>query len=372
MGARASRVDPESRPRAEKWEFLDPRPNHPKLSPTDAKVLVRHCLNAYHAMPAFGNCPQPGLGSAAGALQQGATLTATLDDEEDKPPQWEGAQSEVVLNLASGLGGVGPPEAWLDGVDTASEGADAQAYVSETTDGACVTMSVRGTEMDNVTDMLADVNPLTTRWEPLTDVDGANWRCDCLGGPGAMVHLGFYEQFLELRGLISSVLVPAVNRDECREVRFAGHSLGGAIAHMCMLYFLTITDVPALVASGKRVTFFSIGQPRAGNTEFAKLTDRTLAPLQKASLLSHVRLVNDRDWVPTYPWLGDFRHAGHMLFCRKSEEDTWDFLVAPSSVDPKDLQDERRGTLEDVKEYIEHHMGKTYDAMVYKRLVKDA
>ncbi len=124
-------------------------------------------------------------------------------------------------------------------------------------------------------------------------------KADWLGG--SRVHNGFLTAFKSVANGLQMACSGA------REVNFAGHSLGGALAMLAAFWFQDMR----LAEVGYVHTF---GQPRAGNGPFARAYDSLLGDRT-------VRLVNEDDPIPRIPWLlGTYRHAGHEIYLRENGE----------------------------------------------------
>jgi len=95
------------------------------------------------------------------------------------------------------------------------------------------------------------------------------------------VHSGFYQSYLEARGVVHSYV-----KDFGKVVIF-GHSLGGAIATLCAV------DIQYNFPE-KEIGYFSIGSPRVGNRVFAESFNGRLPDA--------VRCVNGNDVVTKIPF----------------------------------------------------------------------
>jgi hypothetical protein len=138
-------------------------------------------------------------------------------------------------------------------------------------------LSFRGTQPDEFTDLLADVQFVLQPWEP-----------------GGRVHTGFATAFIKVRETCR-----ALTESLGRPVLLTGHSLGGALAT------LAVTLCP-----GARL--YTFGSPRVGDRNFAALF----------SNIQHHRFVNCCDIVPRLPPTGwrvlptlyEYRHTGMIYF----------------------------------------------------------
>merc|ERR1712166_909860 len=122
--------------------------------------------------------------------------------------------------------------------------------------------------------------------------------------------MGFYDAFKPLRVYIDEHLVPLAMCAETQEIVITGHSMGGALANLCLAYFLMKIDIAALVAEKKTLCFCTIGTPRVGNRAFCDSMVTMLAPLREAGLLQYSRIVCNLDLICTIPmYIEGFCHV---------------------------------------------------------------
>lgn len=150
----------------------------------------------------------------------------------------------------------------------------AQAYLLG--NGSDLVVACRGTEVQERSDLKADVNALTVVAETV-----------------GRVHRGFKTEV--------DRIWPDIERslgDTSDSVWFTGHSLGGAMATICAgrCYLSHIAAVPTGV--------YTYGAPRVGTKRYVTHTH-----------LPHVRWVNNNDIVTRVPpaWLG-YRHTGDRYY----------------------------------------------------------
>jgi triacylglycerol lipase len=150
----------------------------------------------------------------------------------------------------------------------------AQAYELMNDDD--VVIVCRGTEPNEWNDIKADANAMTDLAETI-----------------GRVHRGFKREVDDIWPELEETL-----RDETRNVWFAGHSLGGAMATI-LAGRCELSDIAAVPA--EVVTF---GSPRVGTKRY----------VQNAKI-KHVRWVNNNDVVTRVPptWLR-YRHTGTRMY----------------------------------------------------------
>lgn len=115
--------------------------------------------------------------------------------------------------------------------------------------------------------------------------------------PMAKVHGGFWTAYTSIRDEIYSL----IKGQECLDsLQIVGHSLGGALATLASLDLVEELGV-------KSVSMVSLGAPRVGNTEYAKLYDSRVD--------EYYRLTHARDPIVHLPYrLMGFTHIGHEIF----------------------------------------------------------
>lgn len=114
-------------------------------------------------------------------------------------------------------------------------------------------------------------------------------------GDGAEVHLGFHQAWMSIRARV----MESLPKDKS-PVLFTGHSLGGALA--------TVAAISAVSEGVNVAGVYTFGQPRVGNSVWAKAYDQALKN-------KTWRLVNRQDPVPRMPpALAGYRHVGNEVF----------------------------------------------------------
>ncbi|KAN0018273.1 hypothetical protein ACTFIU_010887 [Dictyostelium citrinum] len=94
-----------------------------------------------------------------------------------------------------------------------------------------------------------------------------------LGGCG-MVHNGFQEKYYEIDSLLLSTIKKL---DQQYDIYFTGHSLGGSIALLASLDYVTNHNEIKIIHSINCITF---GQPSVGDADFNKFTNNKLNKFQ--------------------------------------------------------------------------------------------
>lgn len=115
--------------------------------------------------------------------------------------------------------------------------------------------------------------------------------------PMAKVHGGFWTAYSSIRDEIYSLF----ENNECIDsVRVVGHSLGGALATLASLDLVEELDL-------KGVSMISLGAPRVGNREYARLYNSRVG--------NYYRLTHARDPIVHLPYrLMGFTHIGHEIY----------------------------------------------------------
>jgi pimeloyl-ACP methyl ester carboxylesterase len=136
-------------------------------------------------------------------------------------------------------------------------------------------------------------------------------------------HLGFInalQQAWDQKGGLAEGegLVAALKRHRTNQkVWFTGHSLGGAIAELAAARLIK----QQILSSDDVAGIVTFGQPRVGNSTFARAYDDTYGLKMR-----HVRFVNNMDGVTLSPlpfsvWkFPPYRHVGRVAFINRAEE----------------------------------------------------
>jgi hypothetical protein len=115
--------------------------------------------------------------------------------------------------------------------------------------------------------------------------------------PTAKVHGGFWTAYTSIRSGIYSLIK---NRDCLDSIHVVGHSLGGSLATLASLDLVEELNING-------VSMVSIGAPRVGNNEYAKLYDSRVE--------EYYRLTHARDPIVHLPYrLMGFTHIGHEIY----------------------------------------------------------
>lgn len=191
------------------------------------------------------------------------------------------------------LHGIGFDEVGFFSTDHSLFGTDTQAFAAKNLSTGSVIVSFRGTQPDKVTDLLDDLDALSTPWK----------------NGGGNVHQGFANAFIRIQSLIFKWLTD--HRVNNRDIIISGHSLGAALA----------TLAASTWQPGKLIT---IGSPRVGDDGFSK----TL------SNIDAMRFVNCCDAVTQVPPECEYyTHIGKFYYLDKSGEIRDDWAVDKISLD---------------------------------------
>ena len=102
------------------------------------------------------------------------------------------------------------------------------------------------------------------------------------------MHEGFANEHAKTAQTILTAVLTLVSQHSASTVIVAGHSLGGALALLDLVY------LPLHVPAGTRVSAYTYGLPRVGNAAFANYVDA-----MESGNLTHIN--NKEDPVPTLP-----------------------------------------------------------------------
>jgi len=224
---------------------------------------------------------------------------------------------------------------------------------------------------NDLKDLAINFNGLTTPFEPMVDITNAG-RLACLQGRviadgdesaqgnSRRVHLGFYNAFLRFRDQLDRFLretLSSVPKDKNVRIVVTGHSLGGALAMICMGWLLQLFDEKYESKSAKhepirgeltgeasdrlRILCVTYGAPKVGNADYVQWLDEhrfvqrvSSGETVRAKIL---RLIDVMDPIVTLPpSSGGFAyrhtarkgatvsHSGNMLFISREAADRYD------------------------------------------------
>lgn len=113
------------------------------------------------------------------------------------------------------------------------------------------------------------------------------------GNPPILVHSGFYKAYQEVRSTVRKLVADVVAADPSVTVYVSGHSLGAAIATLC------IADLAAAPIPGLQdVRGYVFAPPRVGNSAFVSM----LLGASSGPVVKELHFIaNDADIVPTLP-----------------------------------------------------------------------
>mmetsp|Transcript_10439 Transcript_10439/g.26259 ORF Transcript_10439/g.26259 Transcript_10439/m.26259 type:complete len:328 (-) Transcript_10439:76-1059(-) len=143
-------------------------------------------------------------------------------------------------------------------------------YAGYNTDLEQIIVAFRGTEMGSLKNWITDL-----KYAKLTPLKSY---------PNVSVHDGFYQAWKNLSPQVMPVVQALHQQFANYDVVVTGHSLGAALATLCMVE-LAENNIPAYI--------WDYGRPRVGNQPFSMLSMQSA----KASF----RHVNQRDTVPHLP-----------------------------------------------------------------------
>ena len=102
---------------------------------------------------------------------------------------------------------------------------------------------------------------------------------------GCLIHEGFYDAFQTVEGYVRKQIEALQKKYQGAKIYVTGFSLGGALATVAAL---DIKDI-----FGKVDEFYSMGQPRVGNEQFATFFS--------SQITNHFRVIHYADIVPHIP-----------------------------------------------------------------------
>lgn len=169
--------------------------------------------------------------------------------------------------------------------------AGTQAFLAECREFSV--LSFRGTETDQLRDLLTDVR-FAQRQGPFSSRH-------------SKAHAGFWSGIKSLLGSGQGLLDDIDQATAGGKPFFiTGHSLGGALATL-MAAVISIDRSRQMSWPSLAPIAYTFGSPRVGNRGFAALYDHSV-PLT-------FRYVNQDDLIPRLPWqLGRYRHIGQLYF----------------------------------------------------------
>ncbi|GAM22176.1 hypothetical protein SAMD00019534_053510, partial [Acytostelium subglobosum LB1] len=143
---------------------------------------------------------------------------------------------------------------------------------------------------------------------------------------GAEVHLGFYEAYMGVQSKVYDALTTTIkNCPTCTSIVVTGHSLGGALATLCMADVVEwFPEIPT-----ESITF---GSPRVGNDVFSTYYN-SIQP-------NTWRVVNMKDIVPHVPPQGplpEYHHVPNELWYKKHP--TGPYIICNDSGEDKSCSD---------------------------------
>lgn len=131
------------------------------------------------------------------------------------------------------------------------------------------------------------------------------------------LHSGFFTSYRKLtdKGL-EKVIAAAVSEHPDYGLLFTGHSLGGAVALIAAVKFNE-------QYSGKAVKVYTFGQPRVGDTDYAKYVE--------SKITNFFRVVHKKDLVPHKPaYLTFYRHSGFEVWYKDGMKGNYHFCKGDS------------------------------------------
>ncbi|MGB0370218.1 MAG: lipase family protein [Opitutales bacterium] len=169
-----------------------------------------------------------------------------------------------------------------EGADNASRGT--QGFIINTHDS--ITICFRGTQKEELQDIITDLNIPLDSWNILGDTPG----------PTVSVHKGFLSAYSAVKETVVAQVKEALEENPEREIWLTGHSLGAGLATLCAAD-LCAQKIPV---SG----LYTYGSPRPGDKDFATF-------LMEEMSGQIFRFVNEDDPITEVP-PEIFQHYSHV------------------------------------------------------------
>ena len=109
-----------------------------------------------------------------------------------------------------------------------------------------------------------------------------------------MVHMGFRKAYQTVENWVIAKTKALAKKHKDSSIKVTGHSLGGALAHLCALQ-LTQQSLT------NEIIIYTFGQPRVGDKAFAEYSQQQLQ--------TFYRVIHDDDIVARIPNF-NYYHAG--------------------------------------------------------------
>ncbi|KAH6604661.1 triacylglycerol lipase [Trichoderma cornu-damae] len=188
--------------------------------------------------------------------------------------------------------------------------------------GAAIVVAFRGTY--SIANAIVDLSTVPQKYLPYPSPDHGGESPEKPGHECAncTVHMGFLESWRSARGAVLPELKALRSKYPSRPIHLVGHSLGGAVACLAALEL-------KVSLGWDDITVTTLGEPRAGNSQFARFVDDVFeldgtADLEKRA---YRRVTHVDDPVPLLP-PGEFGYRSHggEIFISKS-------ALSPSEAD---------------------------------------
>ncbi|KAI8321127.1 alpha/beta-hydrolase, partial [Martensiomyces pterosporus] len=164
-------------------------------------------------------------------------------------------------------------------------------YVAHNVANKEIIVAFRGTT--TLADMVTDLKLSLTDWQ------GA--------GSGAKVHLGFKTAVLSVARPIEGLILTLLTQHTDHSIVFVGHSLGGAQASLAAAKFVAGNN-----AHKNKVSLYTYGQPRTGNSAFATWMNAQAFP--------KYRVTYGNDLITHLPFGGDYTHHTREIYYNHDDE----------------------------------------------------
>jgi hypothetical protein len=182
-------------------------------------------------------------------------------------------------------------------------------------------------------------------WVENLKAEQTPWICSGFACDGAKTHLGFTQSYFSLVQETRAGIYSLMQSYPSASLTFVGHSLGGAMAVIAAM------DALNQGYNGAQITIITMGEPRAGNAQFALAVGDNIKNV--------FRITNHKDLVPHVPTqpMG-FHHTALEIWIHTTPEDPDSLMFCNGSGEDPNCSDSVIG--DSVNDHL-HYMNITLD-----------